>query len=234
MSQPETLYLVCGLLSDETVWQHQLAALGDAYEIRIASFPGFDSIGAMAQDLIDGAPERFSIAGHSMGGRVALEVYRAIGERVDRLALLDTGIHPAHPNEPALRQLLIDMARDRGMGAMAEEEWIPSILHPSRHHDSELVKALSEMAQRSSLEQFENQIKALLNRPDMSALLPRIRCKTLICCGREDAWASENQHIEMARLIEGSELAVLEDCGHMTTMEKPAEVSQLLLDWMGK
>jgi len=232
LKRRKTLYLVCGLLSDGTVWQHQRQPLSGTFDIRIASFPGYDSITDMAQSIIHDAPERFSMAGHSMGGRVALEVYRTIGDRVDRLALLDTGIHPAHPNEHALRQVLVDLAYEHGMQAMAEQEWIPSIIHPSRYHDSELVQALSDMAQRNTPQQFENQIRALLNRPDMSSLLPAIRCTTLIACGRQDAWASENQHKEMNRLIVNSELAVLEQCGHLATMEKPKKVTQLLFDWM--
>lgn len=232
MTERETLYLVCGLLSDATVWHKQMEVLGEPFDVRVASFPGFESIADMADSLIEGAPERFSMAGHSMGGRVALEVYRAIGERIDRLALLDTGIYPAHPDEPALRQQLIDLAYSRGMKAMAEEQWIPSILHPDRLDDSELVSDLVRMAQRNSPQQFENQIRALLGRPDMSDLLPGIRCKTLICCGRQDAWASANQHVEMARMIGHAELAIIEHCGHMTTMERPQQVNDLLLNWM--
>jgi pimeloyl-ACP methyl ester carboxylesterase len=118
------------------------------------------------------------------------------------------------------------------MKAMAEEQWIPSLIHPDRLRDTELVSALSEMAQRNSPRQFETHIRALLNRPDMSDLLPGIHCKTLICCGRQDAWASANQHVEMAQMINGAELTVIENCGHMTTMESPQQVTDLLKGWM--
>lgn len=228
----DTLFLVCGLLSDETVWAHQTEALSASCDVRVSKFPGYDSIERMARTIVDQAPERFSLAGHSMGGRVALEVYRALADRVERLALLDTGIYPAHEKEPELRQELIDTARSRGMKAMAEELWIPSIIHPDRLHDRSLTERLVAMAERNTVEQFERQIRALLNRPDMSDLLPRIHCPTLILCGRQDQWASERQHVEMAGKIRGAKLETIDHCGHLTTMERPARVTELLLEWM--
>jgi pimeloyl-ACP methyl ester carboxylesterase len=228
----DTLFLVCGLLSDATVWRHQLPALADHCEVRVQGFPGYDSIPRMARDLLDGAPERFSIAGHSMGGRVALEVFRLSRERIGRLALLDTGVYPAHQKEAGNRQELTDMAFAQGMDAMARRVWIPSLLHPDRLRDAELVEALAAMALRNTPEQLASQIQALVNRPDMRELLPQIRCRTLVCCGREDAWASANQHVEMARLIPGARLEIIDHCGHMVMMEHPRRVTDLLLQWL--
>lgn len=229
---PETLYLVCGLLSDETVWEHQIDAFSRNYDVRVAKFPGYESIGKMARAVINEAPDQFSMAGHSMGGRVALEVYRMLAGRIRRLALLDTGIYPAHEREPRLRQELIDSARLHGMKAMAETLWIPSLIHPDRLDDASLTERLSAMAQRTTVEQFERQIRALLNRPDMSGLLSTIECNTLVLCGRQDQWASEKQHVEMARRIRNADLEIIDHCGHMTTMEHPRRVTDLLLEWL--
>jgi len=229
----ETLYLVCGLLSDATVWRDQLPALERRCDIRVARFPGFDSITGMAENLLADAPTRFSLAGHSMGGRVALEVLRLAGERVRRLALLDTGIYPAHEREAEKRQELTDLAFAEGIEAMAREAWIPSLLHPDHLGDRELVDALAAMAARNTPEQLAAQLHALLNRPDMRDLLPGITCPALVCCGREDAWASANQHVEMAALIPGARLEIIERCGHMAMMEHPHRVTELMLDWLG-
>lgn len=117
------------------------------------------------------------------------------------------------------------------MAAMAEA-WIPTIIHPDRLADAELVGALSAMAQRNSPEEFARQIQALLGRPDMRHLLPAIRCPTLICCGRQDAWAGVAQHEEMAALIRDCRLAVIEHCGHLVTMERPDAVNRLLSGWL--
>lgn len=229
----DTLYLVCGLMSDRAIWRAQLPALEARFDVRACHFPGFDSITRMAETALGDAPERFSLAGHSMGGRVALEMYRLAGERIERLALFDTGIYPAHEREAENRQALTEAAFSRGMEAMAREVWIPSIIHPERLDDEVLVETLSAMAQRNTPDQMARQIDALLHRPDMRALLPEIHCPTLVCCGREDAWASANQHIEMADLIPGARLEIIHHCGHMAMMEHPHEVTQFMLEWLG-
>lgn len=231
MVNRETLYLVCGLISDETVWKHQSVLLAESFDLRIAKFPGCNSIPGMAEQIVTEAPEQFSIAGHSMGGRVALEVFRLAGERISKLALLDTGIYPAHELEAEKHQVLIDIAHEHGMKAMATE-WVPTLIHPDRLDNAELVNELSEMAQRNTPEQFENHIKALVERPDMRNLLPGIRCRTLVCCGRQDAWAPVKHHIEMAAMIKGAKLQIIENSGHMTMMEQPQQVSTLIHNWM--
>lgn len=231
MAVRETLYLVCGLISDETVWKHQSGLLAEILDVRIAKFPGYNSISRMAEQIVTGAPKCFSIAGHSMGGRVALEVCRLVGERISKLVLLDTGIYPAHEHEAKKCQALIDIAREHGMKVMAKE-WVPTIIHPDRLDDAELVNELSEMAQRNTPEQFTSHIKALLERPDMRELLPGINCRTLVCCGRQDAWTPVRQHIEMASKIKGAKLEIIENSGHMTMMEQPRQVSNLMYDWM--
>src|SRR4051794_37969107 len=106
MAERPVLYLLPGLLCDRVTWAHQVEGLADLAEVRVASFYGFDSIPAMAQSVLDEAPARFAVAGHSMGARVALEMVRAAPERVERLALLDTGTHPVRPGEAEKRQEL--------------------------------------------------------------------------------------------------------------------------------
>lgn len=182
----------------------------------------------MAQIVLDNAPERFSIAGHSMGARVALEVIRMAGPRVERLALLDTGIHPRKPSEEAARQELIDLARRDGMVALATP-WLQPMLHPE--HTS-LIAPLMEMVQRSTPETFANQQRALLDRPDARSALSSIQCPTLVLCGREDIWSPVSQHEEIARLIPGAKLVVIEKCGHMSPVECPQAVTAALREWI--
>ena len=230
-ASPEPLYLVCGLMSDETVWKPQIEAFSARRDVHVLNFPDFDSIPDMAASAMDRLPERFSLAGHSMGGRVALDIYRRAGDRVRRLALLDTGIYPAHDKEYSFRKQLVDVAYHEGMAGVARE-WVPSIIHPDRMRDETLVAQLTEMAKRSTPESLERQIKALLTRPDMRNVLPQIRCPVLVCCGRQDSWVSPGQHEEMAAMIEDARLAIIEHCGHMTTMESSAEINRLMSDWL--
>lgn len=220
-----TVFLLPGLLCDETIWANQREALGD---VVIPDFRHVNSIEAMAQLMLDGAPERFSVAGHSMGGRVALEVVRMAPDRVERLALLDTGVHPRATNEVSKRGELIELARREGMGALAAR-WLPPMLHPDH---SALLQPLTEMVKRSTPETFANQQRALLDRPDARAVLPRIHCPTLVLCGKQDAWSPVSQHEEIAAAIPQSKLVIIDDCGHMSPVEQPTAVTKALCVWL--
>jgi pimeloyl-ACP methyl ester carboxylesterase len=216
------LILVPGLMCDETVWAHQSTALADIADIQIAANGARDSLVAMADAIIAQAPPRFAIAGHSMGGRVALEVVRRVPERIIALALLDTGHQPlaageAGEREVAGRLALVEKSRRQGMRAMGWE-WLQGMVYPSRLSDAVLVNA--------------TQTRALINRPDATPLLGKIRCPTLVLCGREDIWSPPRRHEEMRELIAGSSLTVVPYCGHMSTMERPAAVSEALHGWL--
>jgi pimeloyl-ACP methyl ester carboxylesterase len=224
-----TLFLLPGLLCDETVWSDQSAALREVADVVIRDFRDVGSIQAMAQLVLDAAPKLFSVAGHSMGGRVALEVFRMAPERVERLALLDTGVHPAATGEESKRGELVDLARSQGMAAMAAR-WLPPMLHPDH---APLLQRLTEMVVRSTPESFANQQRALLDRPDARSVLPLIQCPTLVLCGRQDAWSPVSQHKEIAASIAHAKLVVVEDCGHMSPVEQPGAVTNALREWLG-
>ena len=220
-----TVLLLPGLLCDETIWSHQRKVLGEFADVLVPDFRHVNSISAMAQLVLDAAPERFSIAGHSMGGRVALEVFRMAPERVERLALLDTGVHQRGPGEESKRGELVELARSHGMAALAAR-WLPPMLHPDH---SVLLEPLTAMVLRSTPETFANQQQALLDRPDARTVLPSIRCPALVLCGRQDTWSPVSQHEEIAASIPHAKLAIVEDCGHMSPVEQPAIVTKWLL-----
>src|SRR5437016_13182710 len=114
------LVLLPGLLCDATVWGPQKEAF--TVEFRVTAFRhfyGHNSLHSMAAAVLDAAPARFALAGHSMGGRVALEIMRLAPERVERLALFDTGAALASADEPNERRVLIELARKGGMQALA-------------------------------------------------------------------------------------------------------------------
>jgi len=227
-----TVLLLPGLLCDHTVWNDQSDALGEFAEVIIPDFRCASSIPAMAQLVLDAAGSssnpRFAVAGHSMGGRVALEVFRMAPDRVERLALLDTGVHPRAAGEESKRQELIDLARTHGMTALAAR-WLPPMLHPD--HSALLLQRLTEMVERSTPETFTNQQRALLDRPDARTVLPDIRCPVLVLCGRQDAWSPVPQHEEIAASIPQSKLVMVEECGHMSPAEQPGAVTSALREW---
>lgn len=190
----------------------------------------------MAEAVLRGAPERFSIAGHSMGGRVALQIYRLAPERVNRIALLNTGYLPlaagaAGEEEARKRGELVALAKAQGMRAMLRV-WLPPMIDSRRIDDAELMNSIIDMMSRKTPEIFEAQVRALLARPDSSAVLEQIRCPALLLTGREDGWSTPAQHAAMSAKIAGSQLVIVPDSGHMSTMERPAEVSAALRAWL--
>lgn len=230
------LILVPGLLCDEEVWKHQSRAFQSLTTVEIPDHGLSDSLEKMAIAILERAPDRFALCGHSMGGRVAFEVVRRAPERVAGLALLDTDYMPrrhgeAGEREQAGRYALLHKARTEGMRTMGAE-WVQRMVHPKRFSDAPLIDAILDMIERKTADIFAAQIKALLERRDSGPLLPGIQCPTLVLCGRQDAWNPLARHEEMTAAIPNSSLAVIENCGHMCTMERPEEVTAALMKWL--
>ncbi|WP_087084604.1 alpha/beta fold hydrolase [Comamonas thiooxydans] len=229
------LVLLPGLLCDAFVWEAQCEAISFV-DCFIPSYGDLSSITSMARHVLDTAPaELLYLAGHSMGGRVALEIARQAPNRVQRMALLDTGMDPIVPGEPgaaerAKRMALLEVAKSQGMRKMGRD-WARGMVHPSQL-DSPLFEQILEMIERQTPETFLSQITALLGRPDARAVLAGLQCPTMFLCGRQDVWSPLSRHEEMHAMVSGSSLVVIEDSGHMTTMEQPLAVSRALINWL--
>jgi len=232
-----TLILVPGLMCDAALWAPLQPLLPAGLACQVVDHGSADSIAQMAQQLLATAPPTFALAGHSMGGRVALEVLRLAPQRVRGLALLDTG-YQARPagaageEEARKRQALLELARREGVRTMARE-WVRGMVHPARRGDCPLLEAILAMFERKSADIFERQITALLARPDATPVLSGLRVPALVLCGRQDSWAPLSQHQEMAALMPRQPLLhVVEEAGHMSPMERPGAVVQALLEWL--
>lgn len=227
--------LLPGLVCDATVWNHARAALGARTQVLIPDYGLLDSLPDMADQVLREAPPRFALAGHSMGGRVALEILRRAPERLAAIALLDTGVAPlpageAGQREAAGRHELLAIAREHGMAAMATK-WVQGMIWPPRLGEAPLIASVVDMMARKSADIFAAQIRALLARPDAAPLLDAIRCPALLLAGEDDSWAPASRHREMASRIPGARLCIVPRCGHMSTLERPDEVTAALLDW---
>jgi len=227
----KVVYLLCGLLCDSVVWEAQARALESAYDVRVISFEGLNSMQAMADKVLANAPDRFALAGHSMGGRVALEVVRRAPQRVERLALLDTGFEPAAPGEAEKRAVLVDQAQREGIASIAASWGLP-MLAPANRDDPALVQAVVDMVGRMSAPIYAGKTRALLARPDATDVLQRIACPTMIICGMEDGWSPPERHQQMAALVPGAQLRLIDGAGHMVMMEAPGAVLQALQEWL--
>lgn len=238
MSSRPTLLLLPGLTCDATVWSAQVRALSRACEIIVPQWGLLDDLAAMARcalALTDRS--RLWVAGHSMGGRVALEMWRKAPQRIAGLALLDTGTQalPAGRSgevERRLRMRLLRIAKRQGMRAMAQV-WAHGMVHPA-HHGGAVWDAVVDMLARSSAAQYAAQITALLHRPDAWPLLADLNCPTLVLCGAQDSWSPPQQHRLMAREIPSADYVEISDCGHMSPMEQADAVSSALHGWMGR
>jgi pimeloyl-ACP methyl ester carboxylesterase len=236
MTHPH-LILVPGLMCNETSWDPILPALSAQATCQVVSHGEADSLTQMAQQILDNAPAQFDLAGHSMGGRVALEVVRMAPERVRRLALLGTGYRAkeageAGEKEAQGRQVLLDLAQNESIRAMALA-WVQNMVAPARLADVALVEAIVQMFERKSVDIFQRQIKALLTRPDATEVLRQVRAPTLVMAGEFDAWASPQQHQDIADLIATTPaMHMVVGSGHMMMMEKPDAVAALFLNWL--
>ncbi|MBE7369038.1 alpha/beta fold hydrolase [Ramlibacter pallidus] len=232
--EPATVLMLPGLLCDAAAWSGVIAAL-PGIDCRVAGYGRLDAIPAMAAHVLASvAGSGLRVAGHSMGGRIALEMARQAPERIDRIALLDTGFQPrpggeAGAEEERQRWALVQLARDQGMRAMGER-WAQGMVHPD-HLRTPVFEAILRMIERSDPEAFEAQVRALLSRPDARDVLATLRCPTLLACGREDAWSPLARHQEMRALAPRSQLVVIEHAGHMAPMEQPGAVAGALRSW---
>lgn len=235
-SSRPTVVLLPGLLCDEAVWVAQQQALADA-DCIVPDYGLCASLPDMARLVLHRLQghERWCVAGHSMGGRVALELARLAPDRIERMALLDTGYEPraagpAGHTEEQNRLALLQLSRDRGMREMGRA-WARGMVHPARL-DTPLFEEILAMIERKSPAHFEAQIRALLARPDAGPVLQGLRCPTLLLCGRQDAWSPLARHQQMHAILPSAELVVVEDSGHMTTMEQPEAVTSALRRWL--
>ena len=225
------LVLLPGLLCDRELWAAQLDALADVAEMTVADLTGADSMAGMAEAALAAAPPRFALAGLSMGGYVAFEIMRRAPARVTRLALLDTSARPDTPEAGERRRALIRMAQ-RGEFRGVSPRLLPQWVHPERMKDPDFVARATEMTRRVGRDAFVRQQTAIMHRPDSRPGLAAIGVRTLVLCGRQDEATPVDRHREIAADVPDSRLVVVEECGHLAPMERPAEVSAALRTWL--
>jgi len=233
MTQParQSLVLVPGLLCTADLWTAQRDGLADVADVSIARHTGHSDIVAIARDLLRQAPDRFALAGLSMGGYVALQVVALAPERVTRLALLDTSARPDTPERTQGRRKLVALGRSHGL-APVQKALMPNLIHKDRLGDEDLVTRVIRMAEDTGLEAFERQQEALIGRPDCRPLLAAICCPTLVVVGDGDTLTPPDMAEELHVGIAGSTLAVIPRSGHLTTMERPEAVNAALRSWL--
>ena len=223
-------------MCDEVFWQPLMAGLPATLRGQAVDYGDADSITAMAEAVLAVAPLSFALAGHSMGGRVALEVVRLAPSRVQKLILMDTGYLPRAQGEKgetekAGRMALVELAQKDGVRAMCAE-WVKGMVHPDRLGDAALIESIIGMFEHKNAGRFAQQQNALLTRPDASPVLASLKIPCMLLCGRQDSWATVAQHAAMQALAPHASLAVIEDAGHMVLMERPEPTIQAIRNFL--
>lgn len=232
MATRPQLLMIPGLLCSAALYADQVVGLSDVADIQVADHTGHTTIATIAASILAKAPPKFALAGLSMGGYLAFEIMRQAPERVTRLALLDTNAQPDAPERASVRRALVSRADLEGIAAVSAVLF-PQWVHPSRATDTHLAGIVRTMAETIGITAYRRQTEAIIARADSRPFLSAIRVPTLVLCGRQDAATPLTQSEDIARGIAGSRLEIIEDCGHLSTLERPEPVTRALRQWLG-
>lgn len=217
-----------GMMCDSALFEKQMAALEPDRTVCVADFSRDASIAGIAERLLRDAPPRFYLAGLSMGGIVAFEVWRQAPDRMAGLALLNTTPFADSPARSQTRLSQIDRVGKGQLKTVVMEELKPNYLADAHKQDQALLNDIYAMAERLGPDVFVAQSRALMGRDDSTQTLEKITCPTLIIAGEDDEVCPPELHEIMHQGISGSSYHVLPDCGHLSTMESPNDITKLL------
>ncbi|MFD1789875.1 alpha/beta fold hydrolase [Sphingomonas floccifaciens] len=223
------LVILPGLLCDERLFAAQVAAF-DGLVID-GFYAGADSIGAMADHALSRMPAGAALLGHSMGGRVALEMWRRAPERIAGIAIANSGVHPVRDGEAAARHALLDLGRREGAAALVDR-WLPPMV--AEGTAAEVYDPLHAMATDAGVEIFAAQIHALLTRPDAESVLPTLTCPVAIIGAEQDRWSPVVQQRAIADAIPTAELSIVPHAGHMAPAEAPSAFNRAVSDLLAR
>lgn len=228
----ETLVLLPGMLGTAGTWDDVAGELIDDIHCRVARIDLDDSISDMADTVLADAPDRFALAGHSLGAIVALEVVRRTPHRVTRLALLNASAREGSEVQQAAWSQLLGRLDTEPFATVATELARANLpLH--RRDDGDLVTRGERMAARVGADGLRRQLAAQSTRPDSRPHLHDIDVATLVVSGAEDQVCPPPLQAELAAGIPDATHLVLDAVGHMAPMEDPAAVAGALRDWLG-
>ncbi|RTM07977.1 MAG: alpha/beta fold hydrolase [Bradyrhizobiaceae bacterium] len=232
MDQTTPIVLVPGLASSARIYAPVIPALWRFGPVMVANHIRDDSMADIAARVLREAPPRFALAGHSMGGYIALEIMRQAPERVVKLALINTQARPDTPEATARRRGLMERARRGELRAIREESF-PELVHPSRRDDADILKLVHAQDEDVGVDGYLRQQTAIIARVDSRSSLSAITCPTLVLTGDSDNTIPNALSKEMAEAIAGARLVILDRCGHLPQAEQPEATVRALTGWLG-
>lgn len=227
----DPLLLIPGMMSDARLFTPQIEEFSAERAVHIASLANCETIEEMAQSVLDAAPKNFALAGLSMGGIVAMEILRRAPERVGRIALMSTNSQAETPAVAASREPQIVGVLAGRLTEVMQDVMRPEYLASSSNR-AEILALMQEMALALGEGEFMRQSRALQRRPDQQKTLRKIRVPTLILCGAEDTLTLPRRHQFMSELIPYATLRIIENAGHVPTIEAPEATNAALREWL--
>lgn len=225
------LLLIPGLACTADLFADQIRSLQGERELYVADHCGHDNFEDLGRSILENAPPKFALAGLSMGGYLAFELLRQAPERVLGLALLDTSARADTAEKVEERKRAIQLAQTAGLQRV-QSATLPFLIARARFGDAALKDRILGMAQDTGVEAWTRQMTALMTRPSSLGDLARIACPTWIFVGDDDRLTPLDCAEEMAAATPHAKLNVLEDCGHLSSMEQPERVTELLRAWL--
>lgn len=223
------IILIPGLNCSARLFADQIPHLWRFGPVMIANHTRGDTVEAIASHILACAPPRFTLVGFSMGGYIAFEILRRARERVIRLALVDTGARADTAQQAERRLQRIEMARS-GRFSESLDLQFPLVVHPNRNGDNELQEIYRRMAMECGAGAFVRHLQADMSRPDSRPVLKDIRCPTTVVVGDSDQLTPPALAEEMASGIDGAQLIVIPEAGHLSPLEQPTGVTKALVD----
>lgn len=223
------LILLPGHMCDARQWGPQIAAFSATRTIILPEIGRASSMEALAAAVLDQVPQRFALAGLSMGGILAMEVLRQAPGRVDRLALLDTNPLAEAEEVKALRRERMARVQAGALAEIVRDEMKPLYL---AERNAALLDLCLDMALALGPGTFQRQSQALMDRPDQTATLRAFRGPALVVHGAEDRLVPIARAMLMADLMPQASLAVVPRSGHLPTIEQPDATNEALAAWL--
>jgi len=222
------MVLLPAMLCDEELYRPQMDGLRDLVE-PVAMTVAESTMAEATEAGLRQAPPRFVLGGTSYGGSLALDVVATAPSRVSALWLM--GCSPGSHRDPAAG-LLRSHRVQRGEFAAVVEELAATIACETGPYANQASSSFRRMARRAGPEVLLRQNASLVGRSDRRPDLASIACPTLLLWGQEDRLAGVEHAREMAASIRGARLVVLENCGHLPTLEQPDATVAAVREWL--